>query len=493
MNPGFVRAVPPSRRSSHRDRSAGRPGTAPTGSNTSVWPAFWQKLRDAFLTRTARDRLGTNNSSRTAAPTRSQQGPELERESGGMQYTTHTENLVNGGATNKNGGDKNPSKGEDGPAQIEGNNNNAALKLQLQQCFEEINNMAKIVEDRRLELEGARRKLEGVEQETTQQIQSLQEQLLAKDKMIERLRAKATEAASKATEMSVSSSLLRLPECEILKAWQSLHFEVRNFGMNYMKNASDRTMRDWADQHDLRLREITPHHKQFALDRKCSVWLIQAAIWTTLTKFLFGDSATHGSICWAGKYSGKVSRLSESSAIETCSFLMIVGSMLYQAVGPADSEKHKVFHQWKAMTTSLLSTLGPHNGREDKTAEMVEELEELLDPWRSKSHWNAIRQSLQSLVRHAVTLDESFCGQHEWYFLWYPEPRFDCAINLNQMQVEEGSATSASKTVAFVIRPHLCRISGWRKNHHESIRLDQCAVWAHASHYSSYHQLLVNG
>ena len=56
----------------------------------------------------------------------------------------------------------------------------------------------------------------------------------------------------------------------------------------------------------------------------------------------------------------------------------IAGGALYREIDrdrPADSEKLKVFHQWKATTASLLSTLGPHNGRDDKITEIVEELE----------------------------------------------------------------------------------------------------------------------
>ena len=94
--------------------------------------------------------------------------------------------------------------------------------------------------------------------------------------------------------------------------------------------------------------------------------------------------------------------------------------------------------------------------------------------------WGPIHQSLQSLTRSAVALDESFCGQQEWYFLKYPEKRFDFYINRDQMDVVEGSTTS--QHAAFVIRPGLCRAGGGRgKNYDTYFALDRYVVWPYAS------------
>jgi hypothetical protein len=158
-------------------------------------------------------------------------------------------------------------------------------------------------------------------------------------------------------------------------------------------------------------------------------------------------------------------------------FLTTVGSALFHPIQQADSEKQKVFHQWKAMTTSLLSTLGPHNGRDDKTTEIVEELEDLLEPFRSKLPRDSVHQSLQNLVRNAVTLDESFCGQQEWYILKYPESRFGIHFDRNKMNAREGS--TALRQVAFVIRPCLCRAGGRGESYHDLIILDRYVVWAY--------------
>src|SRR5204862_2281598 len=87
-----------------------------------------------------------------------------------------------------------------------------------------------------------------------------------------------------------------------------------------LKDASDRKMQTWADSQGFQLKEITPNYRKFATDRKCGSLLIEAAIWNMLVRLVFGDSASNGSICWAGKYAGKVSKLSKSSAIETLSW-----------------------------------------------------------------------------------------------------------------------------------------------------------------------------
>ena len=189
----------------------------------------------------------------------------------------------------------------------------AEAKINEQQ--QKINEQQQKINEQRLQLDDACRKLVEAEREMAKQPQMLKEQLQAKDDMIDRLRAKATEAASKTTEISIGPSLLRLPESEIIKAWQTLHYEVRNFVMNYMKNASDRKLQSWTESQGLQLREITPFYKKFATERKCGSSLVEAAIWSTLMRLVFSESTTNGSVCWAGKYAGKVSKLSKS--IET--------------------------------------------------------------------------------------------------------------------------------------------------------------------------------
>jgi hypothetical protein len=293
-----------------------------TDSNTSVGSAAHKlkKLKNVFSTRAPRDlreNIGPRSPTGMPMPPRLEQPARGSQETSIIKSTTNDQNFVNGGATNKKGCDENTSRVEptassSGTDQMEGNN---FADTYLQEIEELLQKPEARFNDQRLQLDDVCRKLKEVEQETAKQIQMLKEQLQAKDEMIDRLRAKATEAASKTTEMSIGPSLLRLPESEIIKAWQTLHYEVRNFVMNYMKNASDRKLQNWTESQGLLLREITPSYKKFVTDRKCGSSLIEAAIWSTLMRLVFSDSTTSGSICWAGKYARKVSKLSKS--IET--------------------------------------------------------------------------------------------------------------------------------------------------------------------------------
>ena len=156
-----------------------------------------------------------------------------------------------------------------------------------------------------------------VERENAERIQKLQEDLRARDEMIDRLRTKTTEAAAnKATEIPGGPSLLRRPQSEIIKEWQGLHYEVRNFVMN-LRDKGRWKLKSWTDSQGFQLEEITPNYRQLATDKKCGSALIEAAIWNTLVRLVFGDSASKGGMCWAGTYAGKVSKLSKSSAVET--------------------------------------------------------------------------------------------------------------------------------------------------------------------------------
>lgn len=410
---------------------------------------FKKQFKQVFSSKAPKALQG--NSLKGSSMTSIQREVRGSQETSNTQVTQPTTNFANGGAIRKKECDENASKDIDestarGADQIEGNDPIYTLNTYTQrQQYDAKELNLQEVEDL---INKQQQKIIQLERETAAQIQILKKQLQEKDEKINRLQTKATEAASKAPEIFVVPSLLRLPESEIIKSWKALHYEVRNFVMNYLKNAGDGKMQRWTDSQALLLREITPSYQKFAMDRRCGNSLIEAAIWSTLMRLVFSDSATSGSICWAGRYAGKVSKLSGA---------------LYREIDrdrPADSEKLKVFHQWKATTASLLSTLGPHNGRDDKITEIVEELEDLVEPFRSKLSRDPVHQTLQNLTLNAVALDESFCGQYEWYYLEYPKLNGDAA---------------------FVIRPSLCRAGGRGKNYGQISHLDPSVVWSIAS------------
>lgn len=131
------------------------------------------------------------------------------------------------------------------------------------------------------------------------------------DETIDRLRVRVTDAASKSAEMPTQSPLHR-PETEIIKDWQSLSYDVRNLVSNYFKGIKETKMISWAKSQGHHLEELTPYYAQAVADNKCGMALIEAAIWNVLMKLVFGDSAMNGAMCWAGRHSGKLSKLSKT-------------------------------------------------------------------------------------------------------------------------------------------------------------------------------------
>jgi hypothetical protein len=293
----------------------------PIDSNTPVGTVqkIQKQFKQVFSSKAPKALQGNllKGSSMTSIPRAQEREVRGSQETSNTQVTQPTTNFANGGAIRKKECDENASKDIDestarGADQIEGNGPIYTLNTYTQrQQYDAKELNLQEVEDL---INKQQQKIIQLERETAAQIQILKKQLQEKDEKINRLQTKATEAASKAPETSVGPSLLRLPESEIIKSWKALHYEVRNFVMNYLKNAGDGKMQRWTDSQALLLREITPSYQKFAMDRRCGNSLIEAAIWSTLMRLVFSDSATSGSICWAGRYAGKVSKLSKSSA-----------------------------------------------------------------------------------------------------------------------------------------------------------------------------------
>lgn len=157
--------------------------------------------------------------------------------------------------------------------------------------------------------------LQAAEVKSQEDATAFEEQLVAQGEMIERLRNKAAEAASKAANGPAGlaeQSRLRVPEPEIIKRWQELSYKVQNFVRCYLKDLSDRKVKGWA-QGDVAkrwLEEISPYYKSLALDKKAGIWFIEAAIWTVLWKRVFSVSTTCGNVCWAGRLGKGLERLS---------------------------------------------------------------------------------------------------------------------------------------------------------------------------------------
>ncbi|KAH6980886.1 hypothetical protein BKA56DRAFT_673350 [Ilyonectria sp. MPI-CAGE-AT-0026] len=284
------------------------------------------------------------------------------------------------------------------------------------------------------------------------------------DETMDRLRARVTDAASKSAEMPTQSPLRR-PETEIIKDWQSLSYDVRNLVSNYFKGIKETKMISWAKSQGHYLEELTPYYAQAAADSKCGMALIEAAIWNVLMKLVFGDSATNGAMCWAGRHSGKLSKLSRE---------------VFKDIPRKDwDEQAPLFHRWKALTTDLVSGISLKQDREDRIADVTDELESMMERFRSKLSFASFRRELQSVVRQAIELDELFCGQEAWYRLAVPAVgRYDIEVDRNTMSIAGGGANT--RNVRFLIRPCLCRAGGGRGEPYEkAFLLDNYVVWTY--------------
>ncbi|KAK4227136.1 hypothetical protein QBC38DRAFT_364914 [Podospora fimiseda] len=277
-----------------------------------------------------------------------------------------------------------------------------------------------------------------------QQVQQDKETITTQTERIARLRAQILEATNSSGHSIVDQSPLRVPETELINRWQALSYSVRNFVQCYLKGLSERKIKTWIDKKGDNLKEISPYYSQFAMENKAGIYMIQAAIWNVLFHRVFSLSTTHGALCWAGKCGKHLKRLSLS---------------LHSAIKPGANEpkQKRDFHQWKAMTTSLMNTIGHSvNDNRDIMFDVTEDIEDLLEPFASKIRDPQVAQLLRNIVADAIALDEVFCGQQAWYQIIYPEKRHDCSFDDQIMvRTEEGSSRQA---VRFVIRPGLCRI-----------------------------------
>ena len=163
--------------------------------------------------------------------------------------------------------------------------------------------------------------LETAEQKLIEQAHTYNEQMTAKSEMIERLRIKATEAASKAAEAPLDQPGLRLPEREIINMWAELGYKVHNFVLCYLKDLSALKIENWTELQGHNLREVSPHYSQLAANKKAGTWFMEAAMWSAITRLVFASSTTHGNVCWAGKYGTKLERLSAANVNHTAPLL----------------------------------------------------------------------------------------------------------------------------------------------------------------------------
>ncbi|KAM5343503.1 hypothetical protein ACJ41O_012040 [Fusarium nematophilum] len=263
------------------------------------------------------------------------------------------------------------------------------------------------------ELEGAERLLAGERGEHQRAVEQLNE-------TIKELREQAIGQASKSAEMPTQSPLLR-PESEILERWLNLTYDVRNLVDNHFSGIKGKKMVTWAQGKESCLQEVTPNCLIVAADTRCS--------------------------------------------------------RLCTDVVRMDSEKDTfVLHQWKALTTSLVSNIQPSKERDREIENVVDELEDLLGEFRYRLSFKTFRPGLKTIVSKAIELDKFFYGQQAWYCPeWPSQKRHDFEIDQRTMKKEAGSPNG--RLVKFAIRPCLYRAGGRRESYGEFVPLDLCRVW----------------
>jgi hypothetical protein len=182
----------------------------------------------------------------------------------------------------------------------------------LRQHVKELEEANKALKQENHDLISAVERKDGVIEERDQELRVMRpKRIVEQDGMLARLRANAAEAVSKKVDFAGGQSHLRRPESEIVKSWQALAYQVRNFVGNYLKEPSERRMHEWIDMHPT-VAELSLSYRQLALDRKMSKWLLEAAIWETLCTLVFDRSDLSGKPCWAGRHGAKTAKLGES-------------------------------------------------------------------------------------------------------------------------------------------------------------------------------------
>ncbi|KAK4466209.1 hypothetical protein QBC42DRAFT_193276 [Cladorrhinum samala] len=308
--------------------------------------------------------------------------------------------------------------------------------------------------------------LHAAEVKSQEETTALEERLVVQGDMIERLRERAAEAASRAANGPAGlaeQSRLRVPEPEIFKRWQELSYKVHNFVRCYLKD--QKKVKRWVQEGNVAkrwLEEVSPNYQKLALDKKAGIWFIEAAIWAVLWRRVLSVSTTCGNVCWAGRLGRGLQRLSIS---------------LFTSIqpGPNEQEHTRQFHQWKAVTTSLVNSLGPHvNDGRQIHADVMEDLEDLLEPW--KGNVSDGIHVLRDIVSDAIALDEVFCAQVSWYQLTYPDKRYDRHFDQNMTRAE---GSSSQRAVGFVVRPALYRSGGSARGetYDRWFVLDPTLVW----------------
>ncbi|KAF4997985.1 hypothetical protein FGRMN_3505 [Fusarium graminum] len=158
-----------------------------------------------------------------------------------------------------------------------------------------------IIDDLKLARDSLAAQLEDERTKHQSELQSLNHE-------ITKWKARAADAASKSAGVQAQTPLSR-PESELIKDWQNLDFDVRNFVSNHFGNASTNKIMSWTKAKVDFLREIAQSNHRLVISKRSGLALIEATIWAALVKLVFGGVTPDGSMCWAGSGKGNLRKL----------------------------------------------------------------------------------------------------------------------------------------------------------------------------------------
>ncbi|OBR05470.1 hypothetical protein CH63R_12173 [Colletotrichum higginsianum IMI 349063] len=273
-------------------------------------------------------------------------------------------------------------------------------------------------------------------------------------------RTKIINAADKSANIPAQAPLSR-PESELLKDWGELAYDIRNLVANhYGGGLWENKIVSWAKINTEWLHEVTPNPLSAAADRKSGPALVEAAVWKALVRFVFGDTGGVAPMCWAGRYKGRLHRLTSS----------------LQRNLEESGQHGALYQQWKALTVSIVSIIQPPHDHDEEVHSILDDLEEFFEPCRSRiKNSGAYRRELQAVVTKAIELDRKFSGQQACYAVSWPlQGGSRVAFDQKSMKVATGSPQS--RNVEFMIQPCLWR-SGEPGDFENFMVIDQCTVW----------------
>ncbi|KAF9767429.1 hypothetical protein IL306_000016 [Fusarium sp. DS 682] len=277
---------------------------------------------------------------------------------------------------------------------------------------------------------------------------------------VARWKSRAIDAASKSVDVHAQMPLNR-PESELVKDWQNLAFDVRNFVANHFGSVSNNRLTHWVKSREDWLRDVCA---EAVTGKRSGQAIIEASIWNALVMLIFGRDKVNGPICWAGRYHRSLRTLIRE---------------LQRDPTKKDIEQiTPLFHQWGTLTANIVATIQSEGHRDEQIHYVVQDVEELLSPCRSRlSSSEPYRRDLRALVNKAIDMDFKLCGQSTYYLVgWPPRGRYNVPFDKAIMKLAQGSPQS-SRSVRFMMQPCLFRAEGQGGISEGFVIIDQCSVW----------------